>query len=688
MSARLAMEPGKKAASALPLRSLASVHRGLTPGEATGIRTAREDLHSQVTPQSSFGSDFSHIPSHSVSSVAGGSAPHLSTQSCPLAANNYRACPSGVAYHTCPARIQMKLAINKPGDEYEQEADRVAEQVMRIQDGRVVQRKCLKCHEDDEELLRTEEVTGPVLGTSISPEVTPIVQKALESPGQPLDQETRALMEPRFGHNFKKVRVHTDKQATESTRAVNALAYTVGWDVVFGAEQYRPRLTAGQRLLAHELTHVVQGTDPSQRPAKVMNTASTKPFIARKPDQPKTEDQPTARKPRDLTWLEILPCAGGKKTDQRIASVENLRGQAPTLKYSTATNINVIPGAPEGQEEEIETITDPEVLKGLKGESKEHGHTVSWEALSVEIPGETLHKRTIDAIIAARASIPLRDIGRNPWEQIGNFYDPQLAAKRGDQQAVDYNQWMASATPSVRFDPKDGNDLKKWQIFQRTINLEGRVGTITTADRTLTIGVGFSSAGTQAGQVIRKIFEALPEVKKLAFNAGLALDENKLLAVDTNKGWIVQGDDAAAYVQTDIALLSLLINVSQGTQSYSSEQALSDAERDKQRQTMLNAQWTTFLDNALQGIQASMLGWPDNSLILAVHSRHALQATFPWSFWESHSTNKDNLRELVRDLYNQLQATNQRGWLFHICGGIYKPHAEAIKVEEEGKAKP
>ena len=72
---------------------------------------------------------------------------------------------------------------------------------------------------------------------SIAP---PIVHDVLRSPGQPLDMATRAFMEPRFGHDFSQVRVHNDERAAASARAVNALAYTVGRDVVFGASQYQP----------------------------------------------------------------------------------------------------------------------------------------------------------------------------------------------------------------------------------------------------------------------------------------------------------------------------------------------------------------------------------------------------------------------------------------------------------------
>jgi hypothetical protein len=86
----------------------------------------------------------------------------------------------------------------------------------------------------------------------------PIVHDALNSPGQPLDASTRAFMEPRFGHDFSHVRVHTDAKAAESSQSVDALAYTVNSHVVFGSGHYAPHTSSGRRLLAHELTHVVQ----------------------------------------------------------------------------------------------------------------------------------------------------------------------------------------------------------------------------------------------------------------------------------------------------------------------------------------------------------------------------------------------------------------------------------------------
>jgi outer membrane protein OmpA-like peptidoglycan-associated protein len=88
--------------------------------------------------------------------------------------------------------------------------------------------------------------------------VPSIVQNVLASSGKPLDAATRACMEPRFGHNFSQVRIHDDTQAADSAKAINAQAYTVGRDLIFGAGQFSPHTSDGRKLLAHELTHVLQ----------------------------------------------------------------------------------------------------------------------------------------------------------------------------------------------------------------------------------------------------------------------------------------------------------------------------------------------------------------------------------------------------------------------------------------------
>jgi len=88
--------------------------------------------------------------------------------------------------------------------------------------------------------------------------IASVVNDAVTSPSQALDREIRTLFEPRFGYDFGQVRVHNDSRASESAALVNAKAYTVGQDIVFGEGEYTPTSSEGQRLLAHELTHIIQ----------------------------------------------------------------------------------------------------------------------------------------------------------------------------------------------------------------------------------------------------------------------------------------------------------------------------------------------------------------------------------------------------------------------------------------------
>jgi hypothetical protein len=90
----------------------------------------------------------------------------------------------------------------------------------------------------------------------------PMVDEVLRSPGRPLDRDTRAFMEPRFGHDFSQVRVHTDARAAAAAQAVQAQAFTLRHNIVFSAGQYNPNRTEGRRILAHELTHVIQQQSP------------------------------------------------------------------------------------------------------------------------------------------------------------------------------------------------------------------------------------------------------------------------------------------------------------------------------------------------------------------------------------------------------------------------------------------
>jgi hypothetical protein len=166
-------------------------------------------------------------------------------------------CPRCKAQFSTATAIQARSAtVTASDDAYEQEADSIAQGVMRT--------------------------SLPNMGTHVrkaratqSGAAPDAVTDILRMPGQPLDEDTRSFMEERLGTDLSEVRIHTGAAAGKSARAVNALAYTAGHHIVFGAGHYDPRSTGGRTLIAHELAHVLQqrGTGPSAGPAPVQRLA-------------------------------------------------------------------------------------------------------------------------------------------------------------------------------------------------------------------------------------------------------------------------------------------------------------------------------------------------------------------------------------------------------------------------------
>lgn len=177
--------------------------------------------------------------------------------------------------------IQAKLTIGRPNDRFEQEADRVAEQVMRMPEPRL--QRQIQPEEEEEKTLQTKPLASqitPLVQRQVEPEEEekeePIQTKqaggwasrvdpsqeaqirALRDAGRPLSQSVRGFFEPRFGHDFSRVRVHTGSKSAQISRKLSANAFTVGRDIYFAAGQYDPKTSEGKRLLAHELTHIVQ----------------------------------------------------------------------------------------------------------------------------------------------------------------------------------------------------------------------------------------------------------------------------------------------------------------------------------------------------------------------------------------------------------------------------------------------
>jgi hypothetical protein len=148
---------------------------------------------------------------------------------------------NGAASRAPASRLQAKLAVNHPLDAEERDADRIADEVMR---------GAAPSH-DFGSVGSQRPGTHSQLDTSLA------VQTAQRA-GAPLPAVEKSFFESRFGHDFSAVRVHADRPAAAAARSINARAYTLGDNIVFGAGEYAPTTQPGRRLLAHELTHVVQ----------------------------------------------------------------------------------------------------------------------------------------------------------------------------------------------------------------------------------------------------------------------------------------------------------------------------------------------------------------------------------------------------------------------------------------------
>lgn len=212
------------------------------------------------------------------------------------------------------------LAISEPRDAAEREADRIADAVVsgdvitmnpaekkksgsrhdkhHAEAARIeAEQMPLRPQKNDEETL-SRKVSTPEAPVGAVP---PVVNQVLHASGEPLDSASRNFFSARLGHDFSRVRVHTDTRAAESARAVNALAYTVGHNIVFRSGFFAPATKEGRRLLAHELTHVVQ-----QRAAPSFGIRDSETSVSRNVRQPGLGAIMLQRQVEDPRKLQIV----------------------------------------------------------------------------------------------------------------------------------------------------------------------------------------------------------------------------------------------------------------------------------------------------------------------------------------------------------------------------------------------
>lgn len=174
-------------------------------------------------------------------------------------------CPCGGGCPACQAK-SSDLKISQPNDPAEIEADRMADQVMRmpvgevkpvqnaVHAGRTIHRGCDNGNDESEAVQRK---ALPSHRSTLS-QIPAHVQNVISSGGHPLDHQTRSFFEPRLGYDLSSVRIHTDSIAGQSAQAIHARAYTLNSNIVFGRGEYKPESETGRHLIAHELTHTIQ----------------------------------------------------------------------------------------------------------------------------------------------------------------------------------------------------------------------------------------------------------------------------------------------------------------------------------------------------------------------------------------------------------------------------------------------
>ena len=245
--------------------------------------------------------------------------------------------------------IQPKLTVSQPNDKFEQEADRVADQVMRIPEptsGEAMtlvhqaqtpklQRACAQCKdeiqrqpmEEDEEVLQTKRLSNrepsviqrqvgaeeeeellqtkraPGEAPVVTPDIASGIRNQQQSSGQSLPLNTRAFIEPRFGRHFGSVRTHTGPKATELARSLNARAFTLQNDIFFAPGEFQPHTPDGIKLLTHELTHTVQQTG-GQLLTRNSHLNENQGLLQRAPEdamESEEEVKPNVPQPQDTT---------------------------------------------------------------------------------------------------------------------------------------------------------------------------------------------------------------------------------------------------------------------------------------------------------------------------------------------------------------------------------------------------
>jgi hypothetical protein len=319
--------------------------------------------------------------------------------------------------------LQTKLKVNEPGDLYEREADRIADQVM-----------ATPVHSAVSGLPpRIQRYSGGAAGQMDAAPAS--VDQALVSPGRPLNPVLRQDMEQRFGHDFSAVRVHSGPAAEQSAQDVNAHAYTVGHHIVFGAGRLAPGTSEGRRLIAHELTHVAQQGAEAKA-------------IQREPDSD-DDDEPVVARPTSCPGgampyngvcltdeiLDALPVSGDVHAAEKIVKANAAEKRAQTgvqERYAKLPNADLSKKIDQIREEVKRSDQPGSIPKSLERLEKERERR---RVLPISPPTK------VDQAIAML---------EEAWSLAEKEHPPDM--RRASYLVHVVNNWLQKAAPASRYD--------------------------------------------------------------------------------------------------------------------------------------------------------------------------------------------------------------------------------------------
>jgi hypothetical protein len=374
--------------------------------------------------------------------------------------------PQSYDFNRISMRPQAKLTINQPGDVYEQEADTVAQEVMRRMSKPANKQSVQRQQMPEEEQLQTKPLANSI---------TPVVQReamleedeqiqmkpegaAISAPsqiesslkeargsGQPLGDDIRQPMEQAFGTDFSRVKIHTDSRSHELNKSVQSRAFTTGQDVFFRQGEYSPGNNGGKELLAHELTHVVQQNGGA---------------VQRKTHQAANQDEQISDLSREIILSEPSQdigiqrlCSSCEKEQQSSLKEEKLEEplqakklSSSTMKISSDSEVLSNPAC-------LQTKEQPQTTENLKPDP-EKATATKTSAKSIELSEPEDKSSAIaevgsSANVEGRASSTVGKATEGKNEELGNIpASPADKEGKGEEKAPQPNSEAMGEAPS------------------------------------------------------------------------------------------------------------------------------------------------------------------------------------------------------------------------------------------------